>query len=114
VQNKGRPEPGKQDKHLRMISCLMKMKMTALMMMRMTVMMKKMRMKMMALMMKKMMVVMMKKKLQESILLQRIQKKNQIHLKTGELHPLILMIQLMECLQATSVKMSIVVKIMSL
>jgi len=65
VQNKGRPGPGKQDKHVRMINCLMKkMKMMALMMMNMTVMMKKnMKMKMMALMMKKMMVVMMKKKL---------------------------------------------------
>ena len=61
VQNKGIPSLGKQDKHLRMISCLMK------------------KMKMMALMMKK--------KLQESILLQRIQKKNQIHLKMGNSTP---------------------------
>ena len=81
VQNKGIPGLGKQDKHLRMISCLMKkMKMMALMMIKMKVM-------MMKKMMKKMMALMMKKKLQESILLQRIQKKNQIHLKMGNSTP---------------------------
>jgi len=52
-----------------------KMTMMALMMMKMKV------------MMMKMMALMMKKKLQESILLQRIQKKNQIHLKMGNSTP---------------------------